>query len=163
MCRLVAMRCPPPYSEPTLVRQRRLTADVSEILASDPAMRHPLSRESHVWYSPLSPTQCAAALRAQLVPWWGRGPWLLFSSGAEAQPLTGRVSDRGFVVRRFIRYSNGFQTEARGRFIAINAAIGAAVAVDEPRTIAARLPPHRLGAEWALPVNEFQAPGPVAP
>ena len=74
-------------------------------------MRNPFARELRELRTSLSPGSCRERLRAQVGSIWN--PFAVWG-----HPLRGRVTERGFWVRKTILYRNSFQTEAHGRWFA---------------------------------------------
>ena len=60
-------------------------------------------------YTKLRPEECRLRLERLLAPAFALSP-------RRERPITGRVSNEGFSIKRFISYRNGFQTAAVGRF-----------------------------------------------
>ncbi len=80
---------------------------------------NPLARTRVVLATALSPEECERRLRANFVSWRMPSAWLPFATGPEEFPVAGRVTRRGFAVRKFIRYGNSFQPTARGELVPV--------------------------------------------
>ena len=70
----------------------------------------------HTLTTRLSPAECRQRLEERRLPFLSLG-WFTPARRRGGRVIQGRVSERGFSIRKVIYYRNSMQTEARGKFM----------------------------------------------